>query len=272
MRFSFNTLNHSPLFGGPPRLPEQIRLAAAAGYDFVGLDLASVVAHDEAGLRPKDLAEMMEEHDISCFEMVPIMLGSDREQCATQLRSWTRIVTDLQPQMIYAIAREAPSPALARNLNYFATELADMGIGCALEFVAGWGVASFAEARDLVAASGADVGLVLDTWQFLRGDNSVAALGAVPSSELAFVQMSDVGPPSPAGLDHEMSQAREMPGAGVGDELLELCGVVFGMGFDGVVSVEMLSAPWRERPIDEFIRTTFETTRALCARAVALSR
>jgi sugar phosphate isomerase/epimerase len=272
MRFSFNTLNHSPLFGGPPRLPEQIRLAATAGYDFVGLDLASVVAHDEAGLRPKDLAEVMEEHDISCFEMVPIVLGSDREQCTSQLRLCTSVVTELKPQVVYTLSREPPSPALAANLDYVASELADMGIGCALEFVTGWGVASFAEARDLVAASGADVGLVLDTWQFLRGDNRVAELRAVPSSALAFVQMSDVGPPSPAGLDHEMSQAREMPGDGVGDDLLELCGVVFGMGFDGVVSVEMLSAPWRERPIDEFIRTTFETTRALCDRAVALNQ
>ena len=69
-----------------------------------------------------------------------------------------------------------------------------------------------------------------------------------------------------------MSQAREMPGDGVGDGLLELCGVVFGAGFDGVVSVEMLSAPWRERPVDEFIRTTFDTTRALCDRAAAAGR
>jgi hypothetical protein len=75
VRFSFNTFNHSPFFGGSPRLPERIRLAAAAGYDFVGL----------------------------------------------------------------------------------------------------------------IAASGADVGLVLDTWQFRRGDNHVAELRAVPSSALAFV-------------------------------------------------------------------------------------
>src|SRR5438094_614469 len=101
MRFSFNTLNHSPLFGGPPRLPEQIRLASAAGYDFVGLDLASVLAHEQAGVRPADVAATMHEHDISCFEMVPIMLGSDREQCTSQLRLCTSIAAELKPQVVY---------------------------------------------------------------------------------------------------------------------------------------------------------------------------
>jgi len=63
-----------------------------------------------------------------------------------------------------------------------------------------------------------------------------------------------------------MVNGRAMPGDGE-FPLDEFCRHSVARGYDGVVSVEILSSAWRSRPLDEFVPTSLDTTRAWFDRA-----
>jgi sugar phosphate isomerase/epimerase len=260
--YSFNTLNHSVVFGSPPNLPEQIEAAAAAGYAHVGLDMGAVAAHDQQGLGPDALRGLMEQHGISCFELVPLMLTADREQFDVMLADLMRAVDALRPAFVYAIAQEQPDDRLVANFRRGAAALDEMGVGCAIESVAGWGVGTFDEALGLAVGAGDRVGLVLDSWQVFRTPGGWSSLAALPAERIGFVQLADGLAEPLADVGFEMANRRLLPGEGAFD----LCGfrdLVLGRGYDGVVSVEVLSEEWRSRPVTDFARALLAATRAL---------
>jgi len=75
--FSFNTWNHSVRGGLPPTLPDQIAAAAGAGYQYVGLDVPSLLAHEEQGLHPEQIRDCLKASAIGCFELVPLPISSE---------------------------------------------------------------------------------------------------------------------------------------------------------------------------------------------------
>jgi sugar phosphate isomerase/epimerase len=261
-RYSFNTLNHSVTFGLAPNLPEQIAAAAAAGYDHVGLDLGAVLAHERDGLGPAALAGLMEDSGVSCYELVPLWLTADQEQFETGLADLLRVVALLRPQVVYAIAQQPASEEMAVNFRRAVIALADLGIGSAIEAVAGWGVGSLDEALRLAVAAGDGVGLVLDSWQFFRTPGGWSLLAELPAERIAFAQLADGAAEPGPDLMFEMSNRRSLPGEGA----LDLSGfrdAVAARGFDGVVSVEVLSEEWRARPVAEFAVASLAASRAV---------
>src|SRR5690349_2589132 len=128
MRYSFNTLNHSVIFGFPPTLPTQIRLAADAGYDAVGLDIPSVAAHAAEGVPPADIVAALSRHGIGCYEMAALRVSADSEESRRDADAAAAMAGELGAAVVYAIADEAPSPALVDNLRYAADALAAHGI------------------------------------------------------------------------------------------------------------------------------------------------
>jgi sugar phosphate isomerase/epimerase len=261
-RYSFNTLNHSVVFGLPPALPDQIAAAAGAGYDLVGLDLGAVLAHEAAGLGPAALAGVMRQHGVSCYELVPMMLTSDEHHFKAGLGDLLRVVTELQPAIVYAIGPDEPDERMAANFRLGAQALADLGVGSAIEFVAGWGVDTLDKALDLAVAAGAGVGLVMDSWQVFRTPGGWPALNALAGDRIAFAQLADGLAEPMADPMFEMSNRRLIPGEGAFD-LIGFRDAVRARGFDGVVSVEVLNEDWRARPVADFARATLAATRAL---------
>jgi len=137
-----------------------------------------------------------------------------------------------------------------------------LGMGCAIEFVAGWGVDSIDKALSLAVAAGDRVGVVLDSWQFFRAGSTWTALAQLPADRIAFVQIADAPAAPQPDLTFEMSHQRLMPGRGELD-LLAFREALRNRGYDGVVSVEVLSAQWRTRPLAEFAATTLAMAKAL---------
>ena len=86
------------------------------------------------------------------------------------------------------------------------------------------------------------------------GEREVSRLARVP-----LVQLDDAGPDA-VGTSHEDSMHRRLlPGEGVlpTDRFHD---VLVAKGFDGVVSVEVLSRAWRDRPIADFVHATLTAT------------
>src|SRR4051794_21322118 len=65
--YSYNLWNHSCQWGIPATLPEQIAGAAAAGYDHVGFDVPSLLAHEADGTPPEKLGAMAAEAGVPCY-------------------------------------------------------------------------------------------------------------------------------------------------------------------------------------------------------------
>jgi sugar phosphate isomerase/epimerase len=261
VRLSFNTLNHSPTFGVAACLPEQVRAAAEADYDDVGLDLGSVLAHEAAGFGPERVGALLAEHGVGCYELAVLVLSSDRAQADGALDAVLRAVRGVRPRITYAIAMEPVTAAMVAGARRAHAALADEGVALALEPVAGYGLATLGQARALAEDIGDDVGLVLDSWQLTRTGATPQEVAALPLSRIGFLQLADTAPEPEGDVAVEMANGRLLPGEGAGDAPA-VCRVARAAGWDGTLSVEVLSAPWRARPPAELAVASLAAARA----------
>jgi sugar phosphate isomerase/epimerase len=149
---------------------------------------------------------------------------------------------------------------IRRLFGWAADHFGASAVGLAVEFSPLTRVRTMADAHELLAAAWDDTrtGVIVDTWHFFRGDNSWADLERFPVGELAFVQFSD-GLPAGKNSGHDTLHRRALPGDGEFDlDRFSTC--LRAKGFQGPVSVEVLSEELRELPVREFARRTMETS------------
>ena len=271
MRYGFNTFNHTVWFGLPPTLPAQIDAAANAGFDCVGLDVASLLAHEAAGLPPSAIAEQMAARSIALHELAFLGLSGDRDRASRDLDDVLRLVEALRPAQVEGVILGGLDAACVEATRTATAALAANGVVLCLEYVTGMPVDSIVQARELVEAVGRpEAGVCVDAFHFFHGPDTWADLEALPLAEVALVQCEDalaIPPGVDAGGDPVL-HGRALPGEGHLD-LDRFARCLVEKGYDGVVSVEACSRIWRERPLEEFARAALATTRAVWERAGA---
>jgi sugar phosphate isomerase/epimerase len=127
-----------------------------------------------------------------------------------------------------------------RQLVLLAVAAGGAGARVAVEFLPWTGLPNLAAAWDLVEPL--DVGLVIDTWHWLRqpGGGDLPLLASIPSERILLVQLSDA-PAAPSGeLIDETMQRRLLPGDGVVD-FGAVLGCVASNGGKPFVEVEMFN-------------------------------
>jgi sugar phosphate isomerase/epimerase len=113
----------------------------------------------------------------------------------------------------------------------------------------------------MVEAAGADkAGLLIDSWHFSFGDSTWEDLETVPLDRIAYVQFDDALRPVSDDLMDETLNRRAMPGAGF-LELDRFAGTLLDRGWEGLVSVEVLSSELQALSIDDFARAAHDSTR-----------
>lgn len=263
MRFSFNTFNHSTYYGLAPSLPAQVRAAAAAGYDFVGLDLLSVLAHEREGLPVPAIAEVLGECELPCYELVSLSVSADRDATRRSLDHILRVAAVLRPHEVLCVVTGAPDSAVAANLAECAAALAAESLGLSLEFLPTRDVDSINVAAELLdRVAHPNLRLVVESWHFFRGPSIWEDLDALPVERFGFVQFADAPDPVSDDIHHESMHRRVLPGEGVFD-LRRFCDTVGAKGYDGVVSMEVLSEQWRDADLTKFARATLVAGREL---------
>ena len=105
-------------------------------------------------------------------------------------------------------------------------------------------------------------GLLLDTYHLQRSGASLAAVEAVPLSEIAYVQYSDV---PKTGLEPGKALDRLPPGRG-SVPFKEIFGLIDRKGYHGFMSYEAPNPAAWARPADEVAREALEATRAQLPR------
>jgi sugar phosphate isomerase/epimerase len=272
MKFSFNTFNHSVFLGLPPSLLDQIAAAGAAGYEHIGVDVPSVLAHRDAGVPPAALVDAMAAADITPYELNFWAILPDLDASRAGLDASLEVFDALGAVWLQSVVMGPVDDGMVGMVREAAGALAERGARLAVEYLPTYPVCSIGDVRALSDQVGPPgVGVCVDAHHFFRGPDTFADFDALPDGDLAFLQFCDalpLGDPDLGEMDlgEAMVNGRAMPGDGE-FPLDEFCRHAVARGYDGVVSVEILSLAWRSRPLDEYVRTSLDTTREWFDRA-----
>ncbi|MBL7500185.1 sugar phosphate isomerase/epimerase [Frankia sp. CNm7] len=231
-------------------VPGLVGAAAGAGFTAVGLAAGRA---DAAG------AKTLAAAGTRCHELLALLVGDDAEATLAQAGQLAEAAATVGARWVLAGFRAGLSAETAPVIRRCAEMLAEAGAGLAVEFSPLGPVGTISAAREVVAAAGAErSGVLIDTWHFFRGKSTWAELSAIPLDEIAYIQFDDAPPPVGSGFSETLHR-RVMPGDGEFD-LERFASTLLERGFDGLVSVEVLSAELRQLPVPEFCRLAHAST------------
>lgn len=259
------SLAHLTLLDVPP--PDLIRIAAAAGYDYVGLRTIPLhlpgepiyelhadralfrdtkTALDATGVRLLDieLARIVDGHDP--VEYVPAMEAAVALGARHVLSS------------IWASDRSFAVDCFGRLCDH----AKPLGLTVNLEFVSSTGWSTLQGASDVIRASARDnAGLMVDTLHFHRADTPLEELDAVPPRWCNFVHVADDRREAPSTLEEArrtMREERLYPGEGA----VDIAGILRRLP-GGVVCAIELPHRRRQRELgaERFARECLERTK-----------
>jgi sugar phosphate isomerase/epimerase len=102
-------------------------------------------------------------------------------------------------------------------------------------------------------------GVLLDIWHVARAGLDVRSVGSVPAQWIADVELDDAPLHFEGDLIADTFHGRRLPGQGELD-VQGFVDAVRSTGYDGIWGVEILSADYRKRPIEEAVPDAFRTT------------
>lgn len=226
--------------------------AAAAGAGFTSVGIAAARAD-------ADCAKTLAAAGLRCHELLALLVTEDEEATLRQAAELAQAAAIVGARWVLGAFRVKLDARSAPLIHRCAEILADAGAGLAVEFSPLGFVPTITAARDVAAAAGAGrAGVLIDTWHFFRGASTWDELATIPLDEIAYLQFDDAPPPIGSGMAETLHR-RVMPGDGELD-LDRFASTLLERGFDGLVSVEVLSAELRQLPVPEFARRAYDST------------
>jgi sugar phosphate isomerase/epimerase len=232
-------------------LDDVLAAAAVAGFRDVGVDELTVGAAD-----PERVAELLRSHGLSCTDVGVLRIGAG--DARAQADAFAALASATGAGLcIAALYTPTPEEALT-DLRTAADALDDAGVRIALEFAPYGGLRTLSDAIDVCTAVGwARCGLLVDTWHFFRSDEPWQLLRSLAADQIALVHVNDA-PAMERDLVVESRFRRVPPGSGT-FALAEFADALAAMGYDGVVSIEVLSSALRRQPPADGARELLES-------------
>lgn len=221
---------------------------AALGISAGAVDERSTAAFRRAGIR--------------CHELVVLWIDGAPDAIVRSAEDLVPAAEQIGAEWVLAVfGDDDPTPATMRSLERCATVLGEVGAGVAVEFTPESALSTIGDALEVVHAlrPHGRTGLVIDTWHFTMGESTWEDLEAVPIDDIAYIQFDDVLPPESESFRRETMHHRGLPGEGVAD-LDRFATTLLERGWDGTVSVEVLSAALRERPLPELVQVLHDAS------------
>jgi sugar phosphate isomerase/epimerase len=117
-----------------------------------------------------------------------------------------------------------------------------------------------AQALEFIQMAGHPAGgVLLDIWHVARAGLDVRSVSSVPAQWIADVELDDAPLHFEGDLIADTFHGRRLPGQGELD-VQGFVDAVRSTGYDGIWGVEILSADYRKRPIEEAVPDAFRTT------------
>ena len=192
---------------------EQIRNAAAAGFDGVGL---------RVDIDPPSVGELREittalaDTGLVLLDIEVVRIGTHDE---STIRAIVDAVAALGPRHVLAVSDLADEPATIDALGRLAAWVRPAGTTVVVEFMAFTPLRTIADALRVVQATGDDsIGVLVDPLHLQRSGGTPGQLEGIDPSRLPYVQLCDALLAPPAGgidaLIDEARHARLLPGVG----------------------------------------------------------
>lgn len=238
----FHTIHFSPMFGGDAPILEVIRITGAAGFDAIGVDLASIDAHLAGGGTVAEVASAIEAAGLQCSDVLVLAPGQGGDLLSTARRLGSLAETLGAASCIAAVPEPTPWGELVASLTACADVLAGHDCRLAIEFTPYSALPTLTEAKELCRAIGwHHCGLVLDSLHFFRSGSPWDELASLNPEHLAVVQWNDASSDPLPSLAEESRHHRLPPGQGE-LPLVQLAAAICDLGWGGTVSAEVLSA------------------------------
>lgn len=260
-------LSHFSLLGLED-FERRVAAAADAGFSGIGLFLGDYQLLQEEGHDDAWIEHVLERHGV-CLAEVEVLM----EWCPLTDRG--RHLLDLACHLAdrfgvrhaHAIGPFQGTPEdAAKGFAVLCDAAAATGMKVALEHLPFTNITTLADALAIVeAANRPNGGLCLDSWHHFRGQREWNVLAQLPLERISSIQIND-GPEQPMDTDYYRDTVahRLTPGTGSFD-LPRFLAAIRGRGYQGPVSVEVLSADLRELPAERVCMELARGTRALLA-------
>lgn len=253
-------LGHFTFLALPPA--DLVRLARAAGFDFVGLRFHPVAPGqlhwlpDAADLT--ELRRVLEGEGIGLYDIETVVIDAAFDPAA--LIPALDAAAALGARRINTCAdRFDGLPARFARLCDLAAE---RGLGVDIECMAWRGIDTPRACLDLIADSGAgNAGYLVDALHHVRCGGTVAQIAATDPGRIASAQLCDAPATAPVGHEARIAEARGqrlIPGEGA----LPLADLLGALPRHTVLSVELPSG-LDDRPPPDRARAICRATRAL---------
>ena len=226
-----------------------VSAASAAGFTAVGInadrvDAAAVEAYAAAGVR--------------CHELLALVVGDDESATMASAEQLADRAHAVGAEWVLTVFTAMVPP---QRIQRCAKLFDDVGAGMAVEYTPLGAIPSIRDGMEVVRAASrsARAGLMIDSWHFCFSDNTWDDLATVPLDDIAYLQFTDaLEPESRERLVRETLHRRALPGEGI-LELHRFAATLLDRGWDGTVSVEVLSAELRELPVDVLVGQLYAT-------------
>ena len=257
-----NWLDFPP--GGDPRplhpLVDVLRGIAASGCSGVGLDDCSVRVFLRDGRGVDAVQAMLEHVGLRCTDVGILRVGTPG---AIELADELGRLAAATGAHTCVTALYAPAtPAVLTELSACADALQRAGARLAIEFAPYGSLRTLADTVSVCEHVGWErCGVLLDIWHFVHSGQPWDVLCALRADQLAFVHLADAPETGSGDLQHD-SRFRRVPPGTASFPTARLLGTLEDLGYNGVVSVEVLSAELRAQAPEIGARRLFEAVRA----------
>jgi sugar phosphate isomerase/epimerase len=219
--------------------------ANRAGFSTLGIHSGLVDSQAPSAFASKGL---------NCHELLGIVVSDDVSTTVARAKRLVDEAAAMNARWVSTTFAAPLTDGTAALVARCAAMFAEAGSGMAIEPSPLGPVPTIQAGLDMVAAAGVErAGLVIDSWNFSFSDDGWDDLAAVPLERIAYLQFTDALSPATIDRMDEALNRRAMPGSGV-LELDRFTSTLRQRGFDGVVSVQVLSAELRRLPLPDFAR------------------
>jgi sugar phosphate isomerase/epimerase len=224
---------------------------ADAGFDAVSLSLNQLAGD------PVAASKLLDTHGLRCTDVLSMRITRDEQETMAAARAMAPAVDALGAKHVLAMFWTRLNDESLDRLGRCASVT---GAPITLEFGPGGAADTVASTDAFVDLLGIErVSVLADTFHFSRGESTWAMLEAIPLEHLPIIQFTDALPAISDDYMAETTNRRAWPGDGE-LELTRFASTLLDRGWDGVVSVEVISAELRLLPIVEFARQAYATT------------
>jgi len=269
---------------GPLPFAERVAAAAGAGFDAIGLSVWEYDRLSHEGCDADAMRNILDRHGLRLAEL-EVFLGFAVSGEAAQVEPIPGLrYTDAATEARLFEMAEAFDARHLQAVGTFTTDVleadaaqafaglcdraAEHGLLVALEFVPGTNIPDAAVAQRIVTeADRRNGGICVDAWHHFRGRADDALLLALRPEQVVMIQLDD-GPRTARHPDFliDTMQYRLPPGAGEFD-LAHFLRLLWQVGVDAPVSVEVLSSELAARPAQEVAALLGDGSRDVIATA-----